>query len=45
MNTIKFEEDKIITNINGIKQIWNLKDIESNQYITYKNRNWFLKID
>jgi hypothetical protein len=43
MNTIKFEDDKIITTKDGVKEIWNLKNIESSQYIIYNGKRWFLK--
>lgn len=45
MNTIKFELDRIITIKEGVKEIWNLKNIESSQYINYNGRRWFLKED
>jgi hypothetical protein len=43
MNTIKFELDRIITIKDGVKEIWNLKNIESSQYIIYNGKRWFLK--
>jgi hypothetical protein len=45
MNTIKFEQDRIITIKDGVKEIWNLKNTDSSQYITYNGKRWFLKED
>lgn len=45
MNTIKFEKDKIVTTKNGVKEIWNLKNTESSNFIKYNGKRWFLKED
>jgi hypothetical protein len=45
MNTIKFEQDRIITIKDGVKEIWNLKNTDSSQYIIYNGKRWFLKED